>query len=251
MSGHSKWSTIKRKKAQIDANRGKVFSKLIKEITVAAREGGGSEEGNPRLRAAVQAAKDANMPHSNIGRAIKRGTGELPGVAYEEVIYEGYGPGGVAVMVEVLTDNRNRAVSEIRHLFSKNNGSLAESGAVVWVFQQKGLIAVEKNGVTEDDLMVAVLDAGAEDIQEEEDAYEVTCAMEDFDRVKSALRENDISYNHAELSRIPQSTIKIEGKVARQTLHLLESLEDHDDVQRVYSNFDIDDEELQAIETGD
>jgi len=225
-----------------------MFTKLIKEITVSAREGGGSEEGNPRLRAAVQAAKGANMPQSNIERAIKRGTGELPGVSYEEATYEGYGPGGVAVMVEVLTDNRNRTVSDIRHLFSKNNGSLAESGAVTWMFDPKGLIAVNKDGVTEDDLMLAVLDAGAEDIQEEEDAFEVTCAIEDFERVKNALTESEIAYSQAELSRAPQSTVKIEGSTARQNLHLMEALEDHDDVQRVYANFDIDDEELQAIE---
>jgi len=247
MSGHSKWSTIKRKKAAMDARRGKIFSKIIKEITVAARLGGGDEESNPRLRTAIQAAKAANMPQANIERAIKRGTGEIPGESYDEVIYEGYGPGGVAIMVETLTDNKNRTVAEIRHIFSKNNGSLAGGGSVAWIFRSNGLISVEKDNVSEDDLIMIALDAGAEDIDTEGDNYEIVTSVESFEDVKRALEENDIPYEYAEITRLPQSTVKVEGKEAEQVLRLLEELEDHDDVQKVYSNFDIDIEELKAL----
>jgi YebC/PmpR family DNA-binding regulatory protein len=239
MSGHSKWSTIKRKKGKQDAERGKIFTKLIKEITVSARDGGGDPEGNPRLRAAVQAAKAANMPAANIERAIKKGTGELPGVSYEEVSYEGYGPGGVAVLVEVLTDNRNRAVSEIRHIFTHNGGNLGEVGCVGWMFDKKGLIQVNQGSVDEEELMETVLDAGASDMTLEEDYFEIVTPFNKFEKVKQALDEKKIPYFQAELTMIPQTTIKLESKEAEQMLRLMESLEDHDDVQKVYANFDI------------
>ncbi len=245
MSGHSKWRTIKRKKAATDARRGKVFSRIIKEITVAARFGGGDEEANPRLRTAIQAAKSVNMPQANIERAVKRGTGEIPGESYEESTYEGYGPGGVAIIVEVLTDNKNRTVAEIRHIFSKNNGNLA--GSVAWMFKSKGLISVDKEKVSEDDLIMIALDAGADDIDSEGDNYEIVAPVESFENVKKSLEESDIPYEHFEITRLPQSTVEVKGKEAEQVLKLLESLEDHDDVQKVYSNFDIDIEELKAL----
>lgn len=247
MSGHSKWATIKRKKGKNDAARGKLFTKLIREITVAAREGGGDETGNPRLRTAVLAAKAENMPAANIERAVKKGTGELPGESYESVIYEGYGAGGVAIMIEALSDNKNRTVAEIRHLFTKYNGNLGENGSVSWMFSQKGYIAVDKTSVSEDDLMMVAIEAGAEDIADEEDVWEVTTALQDFERVKKALDEAGIQYNHAELVRKPQTTLKVEGKTAEQVLNLMNALEDHDDVQKVFSNFDIDTKELAAL----
>jgi YebC/PmpR family DNA-binding regulatory protein len=247
MSGHSKWATIKRKKGKNDAARGKLFTKLIREITVAAREGGGDETGNPRLRTAVLAAKAENMPAANIERAVKKGTGELPGESYESVIYEGYGAGGVAIMIEALSDNKNRTVAEIRHLFAKYNGNLGENGSVSWMFSQKGYIAVDKASVSEDDLMMVALEAGAEDIADEEDVWEVTTALQDFERVKKALDEAGIQYHHAELVRKPQTTLKVEGKTAEQVLNLMNALEDHDDVQKVFSNFDIDTKELAAL----
>ncbi|HID95090.1 MAG TPA: YebC/PmpR family DNA-binding transcriptional regulator [Candidatus Latescibacteria bacterium] len=245
MSGHSKWSTIKRKKAKTDLERGRIFTKLMKEITVAARLGGGDEAGNPRLRSAVQAAKAAGMPNANIQRAIKRGTGELPGVSYEEVVFEGYGPGGVAVMVEGMTDNRNRTVAEMRHIFEKNNGSLGENGSVAWMFHQKGLISINKDNIDEEELMGIVADAGAEDIQVEEDSFEVLTSVQDFENVKKALQENGITYAQAELTRIPQTTVRVEGKLAQQTLRLMDELEDCEDVQRVFANFDIDVAEME------
>jgi len=247
MSGHSKWSTIKRKKGKADAQRGKVFSKLIKEITVAAREGGGDADTNPRLRQVVQTAKSANMPADNIDRAIKKGTGELPGVTYEEVNYEGYGPGGIALLVEVTTDNKNRTVADIRHILTRRNGHLGETGSVAWIFIQKGLIAVNKDVCEEDQLLAVVLDAGAEDMKLEEDAYEITTAPADFESVRDALDEKKIPYTVAELTKIPQNTIKLEGKNAEQALTLMEELEDHEDVQHVYTNFDIDEEIIQQM----
>ena len=239
MSGHSKWSTIKRKKGKADAERGKTFTKVIKEITVSARDGGKDPEANSRLRSAIQAAKAANMPAANIERAIKKGTGELPGVSYEEVSYEGYGPGGVAVLVEVLTDNRNRAVSDIRHIFARNGGNLGEVGCVGWVFDKKGLIQVDKGSVDEEELMMAVLDAGALDMRLEEGYFEIVTPFNKFEAVKQVLDEKKIPYSQAELTMIPQTTIKLEGKEAEQMLRLMETLEDHDDVQKVYANFDI------------
>lgn len=239
MSGHSKWSTIKRKKGKADAERGKIFTKLIKELTVSARDGGGDPEGNPRLRAAIQAAKAANMPAANIERAIKKGTGELPGVSYEAVSYEGYGPGGVAVLVEVLTDNRNRAVSEIRNIFTRYGGNLGEVGCVGWMFDKKGLIQVDKGSVGEEKLMDTVLDAGASDMTLEEGYFEIVTPFTKFEAVKQALDQKKIPYSQAELTMIPQTTIKLVGKEAEQMLRLMEDLEDHDDAQKVYANFDI------------
>jgi YebC/PmpR family DNA-binding regulatory protein len=239
MSGHSKWSTIKRKKGKADAERGKMFTKLIKEITVSARDGGGDPEGNPRLRAAIQAAKAANMPASNIERAVKKGTGELPGVIYESVNYEGYGPGGAAVLVEVLTDNRNRAVSEIRNIFTRHGGSLGEVGCVGWMFDKKGLIQVDKGSADEEELMMTALDAGASDMTLEEGYFEIVTPFNRFEAVKQALDQKKIPYSQAELTMIPQTNIKLIGKEAEQMLKLMEALEDHDDVQKVYANFDI------------
>jgi len=242
MSGHSKWSSIKHKKAAVDAKRGKIFTKLIKEITVAARMGGGDPDANPRLRTAIAAAKNENMPKDNIERAIKKGTGELEGVHYEESIYEGYGPGGAAVLVESLTDNKNRAVSDIRHIFSKNGGNLGESGCVAWMFKKKGYIVVERSAVDEDRLMETALDAGAEDIREDEDNYEVISAPEDFDAVKEAIEAAEIAYQSAEITMLPQSTTALTGKEAEQMVRLMEMLEDCDDVQNVYTNADIPEE---------
>jgi len=239
MSGHSKWSSIKHKKGKADAARGKIFTKLIKELTVAARDGGGDPDGNPRLRTAIQAAKAANMPAANIERAIKKGTGELPGVTYEEIKYEGYGPGGVAVLVETMTDNKNRAVSDIRHIFAMHGGNLGEVGCVGWMFERKGIIQVDKGKVDEEELMMTVLDAGALDMNSEEDYFEIITPFDKFEAVKGALEQKKIPYSEAELTMIPQTTIKLEGKQAEQMLKLTEALEDHDDVQKVYANFDI------------
>jgi len=242
MSGHSKWASIKHKKGAADAKRGKVFTKLIKEITVAARMGGGDPDGNPRLRSAILAAKAENMPKDNIERAIKKGTGELEGVSYEESIYEGYGPGGAAVMVESLTDNKNRAVAEIRHIFSKNGGSLGENGCVAWMFNKKGYISVEKGVVTEEALMEAVLEAGAEDVREDEDGFEIITAPEDFETVKAAVEKAEIAYREAEVTMLPQSSTNLAGKEAEQMVRLMDMLEDCDDVQKVYTNADIPEE---------
>jgi len=245
MSGHSKWATIKRKKGAQDAKRGKLFTTLIKEIQLAARDGGGDENANPRLRTAIVAAKAANMPHENIKRAIQRGTGELPGVNYEEITYEGYGPGGVAVLVECLTDNRQRTVAEVRHLFSKFNGSLAESGAVSWMFHEKGVVVISASVIDEDSLMEHVLESPAEDIIPEDDTFEVYCAPKDLPDLQAYFDTNEIAYESAEIAMVPQNTIKVEGKDAGTLMKLMEGLDDSDDVQKVWANFDIDEEDLE------
>ncbi|MBI5584394.1 MAG: YebC/PmpR family DNA-binding transcriptional regulator [Deltaproteobacteria bacterium] len=247
MSGHSKWSTIKRKKGAADAKRGKAFSKVIKEITVAARMGGGDPSGNPRLRAAVLAAKAENMPKDNIDRAIKKGTGDLDGVAYEETIYEGYGPGGVAILVQVLTDNKNRTVSEVRHIFTKNGGSMGESGSVAWLFDKKGCLVFEKGGVDEEALMEWGLEAGVEDIREQEKEWEVITAPESFEEIRSGLEGKPLVPQSAELTMLPKTTVTLDGKQAEQMLRMMEALEDNDDVQQVYANFDIPDNVLEAL----
>ncbi len=246
MSGHSKWHSIKHKKAAADSKRGRIFTRLIKEMTAAARMGGGDVEGNPRLRLAVATAKAANMPADNIKRAIMRGTGELPGVAYEDVNYEGYGPGGVALFVHVLTDNRNRTVAEIRHILSKNGGNLGETGSVGWMFHRKGYFVVEKSAVEEDKLLDIVLSAGADDMSDDGDNFEIVCAPEKFDAVKTALDAAKIPLAAGEISMVPQSYIKLEGKNAQTMLKLMEALEEHEDVQNVWANFDIDESEMQA-----
>ncbi len=242
MSGHSKWSTIKHKKGAADAKRGKVFTKLIKEITVAARMGGGDLDANPRLRTAVQAAKSENMPKDNIERAIKKGTGELEGVSYEEAIYEGYGPGGAAVLVESLTDNRNRAVADIRHIFSKCGGNLGENGCVSYLFDQKGYLVVEKSAADEDTLMEITLEAGAEDMRDDGDNFEIITAPSDFETVKTAVDEASIPTIAAEVTMLPQTNTDLQGKEAEQMVRLMEMLDDCDDVQKVYTNADIPDE---------
>ena len=252
MSGHSKWATIKRKKGATDAARGRLFTRLIKEIAIAARNGGGNLDGNPRLRLAIQTAKSNNMPADNIKRAVQRGTGELPGVTYEEVTYEGYGPAGVAVLVEVVTDNSNRTVSEMRHVFSRNNGNMGQSGSVAWMFSKKGSITLsktaQKSPLTEDDLLNIILDAGADDMQSDDESFAITTSPAAFDAVKKALEDKGIIVEHAALQMVPQNTVKIAGKEAEQTLKLLEALEEHDDVQNVYSNFDIDEQELASLQ---
>ena len=247
MSGHSKWSSIKHKKAATDAKRGKIFTKLIKEITVAARMGGGDVDTNPRLRAAILAAKNENMPKDNIERAVKKGTGELEGVNYEESIYEGYGPGGAAVLIESLSDNKNRTVADIRYIFGKNSGNMGENGCVAWMFDKKGYIAVENKAVDEEALMEAALDAGAEDIREDNSNFEVITAPEDFEAVKAAIDSASIPYMVAEVTMLPQSTTFLKDKEAEQMVRLMEALEDCDDVQKVYTNADIPDEVVNAI----
>lgn len=245
MSGHSKWSTIKHKKGAADARRGKLFTKLIKEITIAARMGGGDPGGNPRLRSAIAAAKAENMPKDNIDRAVKKGTGELPGVSYEEATFEGYGPGGVAVLVDILSDNRKRTVADIRHLFSKHGGNLGEAGCVSWMFDKKGYLVFEKERVDEEKLMNEALEAGAQDVRETEREYEVLTGPGDFENVRKRLEAAGLKPTLAEVSKIPQSTVRLAGKEAQQMLRLMESLEDSDDVQHVYANFDIPDEEME------
>lgn len=245
MSGHSKWSTIKHKKAAKDAKRGKLFTKFIKEITVAARMGGGDLTSNPRLRTAVQTARDNSMPNENIERAIKKGTGELEGVSYEEVSYEGYGPGGAAFLVQVLTDNRNRTVSDIRRMFNKHGGSLGETGCVAWMFDNKGLIVVSKEAVEEEELLALALEAGAEDMTESDDVFEIVTQPEDFAAVRESLENGKIPMASAEVAMIPKTTTALGGKEAEQTLSLTEELEDHDDIQSVAANFDIPDEILE------
>lgn len=243
MSGHSKWSSIKHKKGATDAKRGKVFTRLIKEITVAARMGGGGDPAsNPRLRTAIQAAKNENMPKDNIERAIKKGTGELEGVNYEESIYEGYGPGGAAIFIESLTDNKNRAVADIRYIFSKNGGNLGENGCVAWMFDKKGYFNIEKKSVNEEKIMEIAIDAGAEDIREEENNIEIVTSLEDFESVKEAIDDASIPYLDAEITMLPQTAAYLEGKEAEQMIRLMEALEDCDDVQKVYTNADIPDE---------
>jgi YebC/PmpR family DNA-binding regulatory protein len=247
MSGHSKWATTKHKKAATDAKRGKIFTKIGKEITVAARLGGGDVNGNARLRTAIAKAKSISLPADNIKRAIQRGTGELPGVSYEEIIYEGYGPGGVAVIVESMTDNRNRTVSEIRNIFSKAGGNMGESGCVSWMFHKKGYLVVNRAKVDEDKLMTLALDAGAEDMQPEDDNFVITTAPHDFEKVKKALEDAGVALDVAEVTMIPQTYVKLDGKEAQQMLRLVETLEDNDDVQNVYANFDIPEEILNAV----
>jgi YebC/PmpR family DNA-binding regulatory protein len=248
VSGHSKWSTIKRKKGAIDAKRGKIFTRLIKEITVAARMGGGDPDANPRLRSAIASAKAENMPKDNIDRAIKKGTGELEGAVYEEITYEGYGPGGVAVLVDCMTDNKNRSVADIRHYFSKNGGNLGEFGCVAWMFDKKGTMLVDKETIGEEELMDKALEAGAEDVVEEDSVYQVVSAPEDFETVREALAAAGVQFVEASVAMVPKNIVEItDEKTAKQILRLLESLEDHDDVQNVYANFDIPDEIMEAV----
>jgi YebC/PmpR family DNA-binding regulatory protein len=247
MSGHSKWSSIKHKKGAADAKRGKIFSKLIKEVTVAARIGGGDPNGNPRLRTAIQAAKAENMPKDNIARAIKKGTGELEGASYEEVNYEGYGPGGVAMLIDCLTDNKNRTVADIKHLFDRHGGNLGEPGCVAWMFEKKGLIVFDKDKVDEENLINIALDAGAEDVKDSETEFEVVMDPSEFESVKNAFDNAGFEYTLAEVGMVPQNTVKLEGKQANQMLNLMDALEDHDDISNVYANFDIPDEVLEAM----
>jgi len=244
MSGHSKWHSIKHKKGALDAKRGRMFTKVIKEITIAARIGGGDAEGNPRLRKAIADAKELNMPADNIKRAIQKGTGELEGGQLEELQYEGYGPSGVALIVEVVTDNRNRTVSEIRHVFSKNGGNMAESGSVAWMFSKKGYIAIEKAKADEETLMTLAIDAGADDFSSDESVYEIYTSPQAFDKVLNALKAKNLPTQTAEVSMIPQNYVKVEGKAAQQVVKLMEALDEHDDVQHVYGNFDIEESEL-------
>jgi YebC/PmpR family DNA-binding regulatory protein len=249
MSGHSKWHSIKHKKSATDAKRGKLFTKVIKEITIAARHGGGNPDANPALRLAISKAKQANMPADNIDRAIKKGTGELEGVNYEEVVYEGYGPAGVAIYVEVLTDNKNRTTAEIRNLFSKHGGNMAGANSVAWMFEKKGYLAISKETIAEDALMSIALESGAEDLSSEGDTFEIKTLPQDFEKVKKALDDKSVKIESAEVTMIPKSTIKILEDKAKQVLALADALEDHDDVQNVYSNFDIPEEVLKTIET--
>lgn len=240
MSGHSKWATIRRKKGALDAKRGKLFTKLIKEITISARDGGGDPVGNPRLRLAIDNAKAANMPQDNIERAIKKATGELEGVHYSEITYEGYAPAGVAVLVEVATDNKNRTVAEVRHLFSKSGGSMGEAGSVAWMFDRKGIITLPKQGKTEDDMMEIILEVGADDLQTEDEYYEVQTAVESFETVRKALLEKGLKLDNASLQWVAKNSISVTGEDAEKVVKLIDSLEDNDDVQNVFSNADID-----------
>ncbi|OQX63037.1 MAG: YebC/PmpR family DNA-binding transcriptional regulator [Deltaproteobacteria bacterium] len=247
MSGHNKWSSIKHKKGAADAKRGKIFTKLIREITVAARMGGGDPNGNPRLRAAISVAKAENMPKENIERAIKKGTGELEGVSYEEANYEGYGPGGVAVLVDCLTDNKNRTVADIKHLFERYGGSLGEPGCVAYMFEKKGLIVIEKENVEEETLLDLALESGAEDVREEETEFNIITNPADFETVRKAVEDAGVPFTLAEITMIPQTTVEVEGKKAQQILNLMQALEDVDDVSHVYANFDISDEVMEAL----
>ncbi|HZU21783.1 MAG TPA: YebC/PmpR family DNA-binding transcriptional regulator [Terriglobales bacterium] len=246
MSGHSKWATIKHKKGALDAKRGKIFTRLIREITMAARSGGDPDK-NPRLRKAISDAKAENMPADNIKRAIQRGTGELPGATYEEITLEGYGPGGVAVLVELSTDNRNRTVSEIRHVFSKNGGNMAEAGAVSWMFHKKGSFAIPKDKAAEDKLMDLILEAGGEDLRDDGGVWEIVTDPGSFEGVSEALKNAGIEPTVSEVGMLPQNYIKLEGAHASQMIRLIEALEDHDDVQHVYSNFDVDEKQLEEV----
>lgn len=248
MSGHSKWSTIKRKKGANDARRGKIFTRLIKEITVAARTGGGDPDGNPRLRSAIVSAKTENMPKDNIERAIKKGTGEIAGEVYEEILYEGYGPGGVAVLVECMTDNRNRTVADIRHYFTKSTGNLGESGCVAWMFDKKGSMLVDKEKYTEEQIMDLALEAGADDVVEEDATFQILTEPDEFNDVRDALEQEGVEFIEASVAMIPKNTVEVtDEKPAKSLLKLLESLEDHDDVQGVHSNFDIDDALMEQL----
>jgi len=249
VSGHSKWAQIKHKKAQVDAKKGKIFTKIVKEISVAARLGGGDPEKNPRLRLAIDRAREVNMPMDNIKRAIMKGTGELPGTSYEEIVYEGYGPGGVALLIEVMTDNKNRTVSEIRHLLSKHGGSLGESGCVSWIFEKKGYILIDKKAVDEDTLLSVALDAGAEDLKndEKEDNYEIIVPPDKLKEVKNAIEQAGINVSMAEVTMLPKNYVPVEGSVAEQMIKLMEALEEHDDVQNVYANFDMPEEAMSKV----
>lgn len=244
MSGHSKWHSIKYKKAAQDAKKGKIFTKIIRELSVAARTGGDDPDANPRLRKAISEAKAVNMPADNIKRAIMKGTGQLEGTTYEEIIYEGYGPGGVAIYVEALTDNKNRTVSELRHIFSRNGGNIGESGCVAWMFKRKGYIVVEKSKAPEEKLFDIILEAGAEDLKEDGDNFEIFTPQEDYEAVVEALKKNNIGISVSNIGYVPQNYVKLEGKQAQQLLRLMEELEDHDDVQNVWANFDIEEEEI-------
>lgn len=246
MSGHSKWASIKHKKGAADAKRGKLFTKIIKELTVAARDGGGDPDSNPRLRTVVADAKAANMPAENIKRAIRRGTGEEPGVTYDEVTYEGYGPGGAALLIEALTDNTNRAVGEIRHLLSKHGGNLGTANSVAWMFEKRGYIVVEKAAADEEALMTVAIDAGADDFREDGDNWEIVSSLEAFEQVRDVIKSTGVELASAEVAMLPQNYVKLVGKTARQMVKLMELLEDHDDVQHVWSNFDIEAKELEA-----
>ncbi len=246
MSGHSKWHSIKHKKGAADAKRGKAFTRIIKELTVAARNGGGDPDSNPRLRTVVAEAKAVNMPAENIKRAIRRGTGEEPGMSYEEAIYEGYGPGGAALMIDVLTDNKNRTVGEIRHLLAKYNGNLAAENSVAWMFSRKGQVVVEKTKADEEKLLNAALDAGADDMNDDGSAWEIVSAPESFETVRDAVKAIGIEPASAEIAMIPQNYVKLEGRDAQQMLKLMEALDDHDDVQHVWANFDIEEKEIEA-----
>lgn len=240
MAGHSKWANIKRKKAKVDAQKGKIFTRLAREIMVAVRQGGGDPDNNPRLKAAILRAKEANIPNENIQRAIQKALGESGAASYEEVVYEGYGPGGVAVMLEIITDNRNRTASEIRHLFSRHGGNLGEAGCVSWLFSKKGVIVVAKEGVDEDELMLVALEAGAEDVKTEADEFEILTEPADFERVRQALVEKGFTVLHAEVTMVPQTTVRLNGKEAEQMMRLIDALEDRDDVQEVYANFELE-----------
>jgi YebC/PmpR family DNA-binding regulatory protein len=246
MSGHSKWATIKHKKGALDAKRGKIFTRLIKEIMVAAKAGGGDPDGNPRLRSAIVAAKAENMPNDNIARAVKRGTGEIEGASYEDITFEGYGPGGVAIIVEVLTDNRNRAVSEIRHAFSKNGGNLGETGSVNYMFSKKGVLIVAKSAADEDKLTEIVLDAGADDLNNDGDYWEILTSPKEFEAVRDAIKAAKIETESAEVTMVPSTYQKLEGTQASAMMRLLETLEDLDDTQNVYSNFEMDEAQVPA-----
>ena len=246
MSGHSKWATIKHKKGAADAKRGKVFTRLIKELTVAARHGGGDPNMNPRLRTIIADAKASNMPRENIDRAIRRGTGEEPGVVYEEITYEGYGPGGVALMIESLTDNKNRTVGEIRHMLGKHNGNLGAENSVAWMFSRKGQIVIEKGTLDEEKLLNAALEAGADDMNDLGGAWEIVSSPELFETVRDAVKALGVELASAEIAMVPQNLIKLEGKEAQQMLRLMEAIEDHDDVQHVWANFDIEEKEIEA-----
>ncbi len=246
MSGHSKWHSIKHKKGATDAKRGKLFTKFIKEITVAARTGGGDPDANARLRKAILDAKAGNMPNDTIDRAVRRGTGAEEGVNYEEITYEGYGPGGVALLIEAVTDNRNRTVAEIRHMFSKNGGNLGEAGSVGWLFEKKGYIVVEKAAKPEEELFEIAIDAGADDVRDDEDNFEIITSPENFEGVQSAIKSAGIEPQMAEVSMVPQTYVKLEGSSAQTMLRLMEAIEDHDDVQKVYANFDIDEADMAA-----
>lgn len=247
MSGHSKWATIKHKKGATDAKRGRIFTRLVKEITIAARNGGGDPNSNPRLRTALAAAKAENMPADNIKRGIQRGTGELPGLVIEEYTYEGYGPGGVAVLVEVATDNKNRTVSEIRHMFSKNGGNMGEAGSVGWIFSKKGSIVIPKKDTTEDQIMGIVLDAGAEDLRDDGETWEVVTPFEALDAVTTALKNAGIEVTSSAKAMVPSTTIKLEGKAAEQMIKFIDILEEHEDVQATHSNAEIDDAVLEQM----